>query len=81
MGEGEQDGRIKIRTPTANDSDDEHALLGIEGGLLGVTNATKIVAIRQFASPLSLTPLKSNIGLPQSTDPLQPLQSHASSII
>ncbi len=59
----------------------DYALLDVEGGTLGASNATTTVAIWQFShSPLPAPP-NINIGIPRSTHTPQPPQSHGSPII
>ncbi|PBK78635.1 hypothetical protein ARMSODRAFT_968719 [Armillaria solidipes] len=80
-GDVERDGGEKITTPTPNNSNDEHALLGIEGGSEVATNAPGITDVRHFACPPLPAPPNTNIGLPRSSQSLHSSRSRASPII
>ncbi|PBK78705.1 hypothetical protein ARMSODRAFT_1011248 [Armillaria solidipes] len=80
-GDVERDGGEKIGTPTPNDSNDEHALLGIEGGPEVATNAPEITDVRHFARQPLPAPPTTNIGLPRSSQSLHSSRSHASPLI
>lgn len=77
----EWDGRIMIRTPTPNDSDDEHPFLGIKEGSFSITIFIKIIAVQYFSHPLLPDPPNTNISFSCSTQSPHTPQSHASSII
>ncbi|KAK0231669.1 hypothetical protein EDD85DRAFT_956464 [Armillaria nabsnona] len=76
-----RDGGIKIRTPTPNNSDNEHTLLEIEGGPSGTMNSARIMAIQQFACLPLPTPPKANNALPHSTHAPHTPQNLVSPII
>ncbi len=69
----EEEGRTKMRTPTANDNNDSHILPDIEGGPLSIIDLSRIMTVQQLPPPSPPTLPISNIGLPQSThDPSNP---------
>ncbi|PBK62357.1 hypothetical protein ARMSODRAFT_980814 [Armillaria solidipes] len=80
-GDVERDGGEKITMPMPNDSNDEHALLGIEGGSEVATNVPGITDVRHFARPPLPAPPNTNIGLPRLSQSLHSSRSHASPII
>ncbi len=46
VGDVEEEGMMMIGTPTADDSNDGHASLGIGRGVKGALNAPRIIALR-----------------------------------
>ncbi len=80
-GDVEQDGGMKIGMPTANDSDDKHAILSIKGRHDGSRNVLGIKVVQCFTRPLLPTPPNTNISVPRSTHTPQPPQSHGSPLI
>ncbi len=80
-GDVERDGGIKIRTPTLNDSDDKHALLGVDRQPSGVMTPARIMAVGWFTRlPLSMLP-KTNIARSHSTHAPHTPQNCAFTII
>ncbi|KAK0231967.1 hypothetical protein EDD85DRAFT_792876 [Armillaria nabsnona] len=64
-GEIEEEGRMKLRTPTMNDDDDDQAFLGVKGQLKGATIAPITIHVRPLPPALP----KSNIGLLHALQP------------
>ncbi len=77
----ERDGRMKIRIPMPNDSDDKHAPLSVKGRPKGSTNVLVIKVVQCFTCPLLPTTLNTNIGILRSTHTPQPPQCHAPPLI
>ncbi|PBK59296.1 hypothetical protein ARMSODRAFT_983115, partial [Armillaria solidipes] len=81
VGDIEEDGATKIGTPTADDDDDDKALLGIEGRPDGATTSPGTKTVRSFTRPPLPTLPTSNIGVPHTLQHRQRPQTHASPII
>lgn len=59
---------MKIGTPTANDNDNDDALLDIEGWLKGTTIVPRITSLRQFSHPPLPALPTTNIGVPHAME-------------
>ncbi len=65
----EEDGGRKVGTPMTHDCGDCHALLVVDRGAKGTTNAPGIVPVRPFPRPLLPALPNINVGVPHTMEP------------